>query len=92
MSFQADCNELARTLRQKRVKKNPALGQRVVVKAKLGGPMMTTTEAAAALNRKAQTLRGWACMGTGPIQPVRINGRLAWRAADVNALLNGEGG
>jgi hypothetical protein len=51
--------------------------------------VMTTDEAAAAINRKPQTLRKWACLENGPIRPIRINGRLAWRVADLNALLNG---
>lgn len=53
--------------------------------------VLPTNEAAAAINRAPQTLRKWACLETGPIRPVRINGRLAWRVADLQALLNGEG-
>ena len=52
--------------------------------------VLPTDEAAAAINRKPQTLRKWACLENGPIRPVRINGRLAWRVADLVALLNGE--
>ncbi len=52
--------------------------------------VIPTNEAAAALNRKPQTLRKWACLENGPIRPVRINGRLAWRVSDIQALLNGE--
>lgn len=52
--------------------------------------VIPTNEAAVALNRKAQTLRKWACLDNGPIRPVRINGRLAWRVSDIQALLNGE--
>jgi len=49
-----------------------------------------TTEAAAYyLSRKPQTLRAWACLENGPIRPVRINGRLAWRVSDLQSLLNG---
>ena len=51
--------------------------------------VLTTDEAAAALNRKPQTLRKWACLENGPIRPVRINGRLAWRIADLRELLSG---
>jgi len=51
--------------------------------------VLTTTVAAAALNRKPQTLRKWACLENGPIRPVRINGRLAWRVSDIQALLSG---
>jgi hypothetical protein len=50
---------------------------------------LTTAKAAAALNRKPQTLNKWAFNGTGPVQPVRINGRLAWPADAIAALLNG---
>ncbi|MGF6870614.1 helix-turn-helix domain-containing protein [Paraburkholderia sp. MM5477-R1] len=51
--------------------------------------VVTTEDAAAALNRKPQTLRKWACLENGPIRPVRINGRLAWRVSDLRALLEG---
>lgn len=51
--------------------------------------VLPTDEAAALINRKPQTLRKWACMENGPIRPVRINGRLAWRVADLATLLNG---
>ena len=47
---------------------------------------VTTAEAAAILNRKPQTLRKWACLGTGPIQPIRVYGRLAWRLSDINKV------
>ncbi len=46
-----------------------------------------TADAAALLNRKPQTLRKWACLECGPIRPIRINGRLAWRVSDIQALL-----
>ncbi|QCX50750.1 helix-turn-helix domain-containing protein [Ralstonia pseudosolanacearum] len=51
--------------------------------------VLSTEAAAAALNRKPQTLRKWACLENGPIRPIRINGRLAWRVADLAALING---
>lgn len=54
-----------------------------------GRDALPTTEAAHALNRKEQTLRKWACRENGPIRPVRINGRLGWRVADIATLLNG---
>ncbi|WP_153074997.1 helix-turn-helix domain-containing protein [Paraburkholderia bonniea] len=54
------------------------------------GAVLPTDEAAAALNRKPQTLRKWACLENGPIRPVRINGRLAWRVSDLQKLLSGE--
>ncbi|CBJ38917.1 conserved protein of unknown function [Ralstonia solanacearum CMR15] len=34
-------------------------------------------------------MRKWACLENGPIRPVRINGRLAWRVSDLAKLLNG---
>ena len=49
-----------------------------------------TNEAAETLNRKPQTLRKWACLENGPLIPLRINGRLAWRVDDLRALLTGE--
>lgn len=51
--------------------------------------VLTTDEAAAVLNRQPQTLRKWACLENGPLRPIRINGRLGWRVADIEALLNG---
>ena len=55
-----------------------------------GRDFLTTTETAHALNRKDQTLRKWACLGNGPIRPVRVNGRLLWRVSDLARLLAGE--
>lgn len=52
--------------------------------------VLRTNEAAAAINRAPQTLRKWACLENGPIRPLRINGRLAWRVADLQRLLTGE--
>lgn len=51
--------------------------------------VLPTAQAAAAINRRPQTLRRWACNEDGPIRPVRINGRLAWRVADLQSLLAG---
>lgn len=48
---------------------------------------LTTAEAAAHLGRAPQTLRLWACTEAGPIRPIRIHGRLAWRTADLRRLL-----
>ncbi|CAJ0873887.1 hypothetical protein R77569_02567 [Ralstonia mannitolilytica] len=53
-----------------------------------GRDALPTNEAAIVLNRKDQTMRKWACLENGPIRPVRINGRLAWRVADLAKLLN----
>lgn len=49
--------------------------------------VISTNEAAFHLGRKPQTLRKWACYEDGPLRPVRINGRLAWRVADLNRVL-----
>lgn len=49
--------------------------------------VVPTRCAAHHLNRRPQTLRGWACLESGPIRPVRLNGRLAWRVSDLRALL-----
>ena len=48
-----------------------------------------TENAAYYLSRKPQTLRAWACLENGPIRPIRINGRLSWRVADIEAVLTG---
>ena len=52
-------------------------------------PAVTTGEAAHYLNRRPQTLRGWACAETfdAGLRPVRINGRLAWPVAGIRAAL-----
>ena len=42
------------------------------------------------LNRRPQTLRLWACQENGPIRPIHVHGRLAWKVADIQAVLNGE--
>ncbi len=52
-------------------------------------PAVSTAQAAYYLNRRPQTLRGWACAETWPegLRPVRINGRLAWPVAGLCAAL-----
>lgn len=51
-------------------------------------PNLTTAETAYYLNRRPQTLRGWAChSGSGPIVPKRIGGLLAWNTATVKSLV-----
>ena len=47
----------------------------------------TTDAAAYYLNRRPQTMRGWACCEDGPLRPIRLNGRLAWRVNDIRSLL-----
>ena len=49
-------------------------------------PNLTTAETAHYLNRRPQTLRGWACLENGPIRPRRIGGLLAWSTSEVKAL------
>ena len=50
-------------------------------------PNLTTAELAYYLDRRPQTLRGWAChSGTGPMVPKRIGGLLAWSTAETKAL------
>ena len=49
-------------------------------------PNLTTAETAYYLNRRPQTLRGWACLENGPMRPTRIGGLLAWKTATVKAL------
>ena len=51
--------------------------------------VITTEEAAALLNRKPQTLRVWASRENGPIRPIRINGRLAWKLHEIEILIAG---
>jgi hypothetical protein len=49
--------------------------------------ILPTPEAAFHLNRASQTLRLWACLENGPIRPLRINGRLAWKVEDLRRVL-----
>lgn len=50
-------------------------------------PAVDTAAAAHYLNRCPQTLRGWACLENGPLRPVRVHGRLAWKTEDIRRLL-----
>jgi hypothetical protein len=49
--------------------------------------ILPTKEAARHLNRSDQTMRKWACLQTGPIMPVKVNGRLGWRTGDIRRLV-----
>lgn len=49
-------------------------------------PYVTTEEAAAYLNRRPQTLRCWA-MDKKVIEPLRVNGRLAWPVDKLREIL-----
>lgn len=48
-----------------------------------------TATAAALIGYTGQTLRRWACEGSGPIRPRRVNGRLRWSVSEIRALLAG---
>ena len=48
---------------------------------------LPTPEAAFHLNRAQQTLRLWAMREDGPLRPLRISGRLAWKTDDIRRLL-----
>lgn len=50
-------------------------------------PTVETGAAAYYLNRRPQTLRDWACHDSGPVRPIRINGRLAWPVAAIKEIL-----
>jgi hypothetical protein len=50
-------------------------------------PTVDTASAAYYLNRKQQTLRGWACLENGPLRPVRVHGRLAWPVSEIKRVL-----
>ena len=50
-------------------------------------PNLTTGELAYYLNRRPQTLRGWACLENGPIRPKRIGGILAWSTLQAKELV-----
>lgn len=50
-------------------------------------PTVATAAAAYYLNRRPQTLRGWACLETGALRPIRINGRLAWPVSELRRVL-----
>lgn len=53
-----------------------------------GRPMVPTEQAAYYLHRRPQTLRKWAVYdGTGPVRPMRCNGRLMWPLDQIRAVL-----
>jgi hypothetical protein len=49
--------------------------------------VVDTATAAHHCNRRPQSMRAWACLETGPLRPIHINGRLAWRVSDIRQLL-----
>ena len=50
-------------------------------------PTVETASAAFYLNRREQTLRGWASSEQGALRPIRINGRLAWSVSELKRIL-----
>lgn len=50
-------------------------------------PTVGTAAAAHYLHLAEQTLRIYACRETGPLRPIRINGRLHWKTSDIRKLL-----
>jgi hypothetical protein len=95
MTFLNDCNQIANQLSeqkfQKKIEKHRhVVGPMVKLNINPGVYALTTSQAAKALNRSEQTLRIWSCKKNGPICPININGRLAWRVSDIEALLNGD--
>lgn len=50
-------------------------------------PAVGTDAAAYYVNRKAQTLRGWACLENGPLRPIRVHGRLAWPIDQIRRVM-----
>lgn len=50
-------------------------------------PTVDTAAAAYYLNRRPQTLRCWAVYQDGPINPLRISGRLAWPVSELKRVL-----
>ena len=50
-------------------------------------PAVDTAAAAYYLNRRPQTLRCWAVYQSGPVNPIRVGGRLAWKTADLRRVL-----
>lgn len=52
-------------------------------------PTVPTEQAGYYLDRRPQTMRGWASAGTFPdgLRPLRVNGRLAWPVAGIRRVL-----
>ena len=52
-------------------------------------PTVPTEQAAYYLNRRPQTLRGWACAETYPggLRRIRLRGRLCWPLSGIKAAL-----
>ena len=89
-----------RSAKQEQIGKEIATDQKAGTQPQLAGAMfpslghetrevVPTDCAAFHLNRRPQTLRGWACLDNGPIRPVRILARLGWRTDDIRRLVSG---
>jgi hypothetical protein len=50
-----------------------------------------TANAAHYLSRQPQTLRSWSSSQRGPLRPLRVHGRLAWKTEDIRRLLGVDG-
>lgn len=50
---------------------------------------INTATAAFYFSLKPRTLNKWAVYGTGPLKPIRINGRLAWNVSEIRKILAG---
>jgi hypothetical protein len=50
-------------------------------------PTVSTAEASAITGHAEQTYRRWACKGSGPLRPRRVNGRLRWSIAELRELV-----
>jgi hypothetical protein len=50
-------------------------------------PNVPTEQAAYYLDRRPQTMRLWAMNESGPLRPMRINGRLAWPVSELRRVL-----
>lgn len=48
-----------------------------------------TNEASVLLGVTPQTMRRWACQGSGPIRPRHVNGRLRWGVSEIRNVLAG---
>ena len=79
--------ETANATRAQWEKKAPPLDPTYPPLESVTRPAVDTAAAAYYLNRRPQTLRGWACFEDGPLRPLRINGRLAWDVPSLRRLL-----
>lgn len=50
-------------------------------------PAVCTAVAAFYLGREPKTLRAWSSSGSGPLRPIKVNGRLSWPVRDLRRVL-----